>query len=151
MKGSFVKTLGGWKPADPETEKANAAFALGEVCPVDIRKTRNPQHHKKAMAMLQLVYDNQERYPSFTAFLDEIKLKCGHYREHVNYKRNTEGEYVSSVVYIPESISFGSMDQAKFSGFYDKMVNVILTDILPGIGKDELETEVLNFESTWAA
>jgi len=152
MKGTMVKAIGGWKAADPQTEEGLRAWKIGDIVNVDMRAPRNAAHHRKAMALLQVVFDNQEIYPTFDALLTDIKLKCGHYEKHINWKFNkATGEYVDSVMYMPKSISFGSMDQSAFGAFYDKMYDVILNDLLPGINKPELEQAVLDFESRWAA
>lgn len=152
MKGTLTKTINGWKGGDPRTEEALKSFPLGAVVNVTMRQPRNAAHHRKAMALLQLVYDNQETYPSFDALLDDVKLKCGHYKKHVNYKLDKEtGEFVESVMFFPRSISFGSMDQSAFATFYDKMYDVVLNELLPGLNRSELEQAVLDFESNWQA
>jgi len=93
------------------------------------------------MALLNLVFNNQDKYSSFDDLLVEIKLQCGHYTEHV-----TEG---GKLCYIPKSISFGKMDQVAFDAFYAKMEQVVLRDFFPGMSCAVLRQEVLDFMSNW--
>ena len=71
--------------------------------------------------------------------LTEIKLKTGHYTEHITTK--------GIVVYIPKSISFAKMDELQFQMFYSKVIDVVLRDFLP-MDKNDLDSmvnEVLSF------
>jgi hypothetical protein len=43
---------------------------------------------------------------------------------------------------MPKSISFASMDQAKFTTFFDGAVRLICQYILPGISDEELRRQV---------
>jgi hypothetical protein len=48
------------------------------------------------------------------------------------------------IVLYTGSISFASMDQATFDQFYERVVQVILTRILPGVSNAELERQVVD-------
>lgn len=152
MIGMYKLYNGSWVPHDCVTETAQARdFSNGDICRVEIKQSRNPAHHRKAFALLQLVYENLPEhmdymYPTFESFLTEIKLKCGWYDKHISYKRASL-RWEQSVLFIPKSISFGSMDQTAFREFYDRMFSVILDEFLPEIDSEELEIEVLNFEA----
>lgn len=145
----LVKTIGGWAAADAQSLEAMKGFRRGDIVRVNLRKPRNPKHHRKAFSLLNLVYDNLDLYPSFDAFLDDVKLKCGHYAKHVNYKRGPDGEFVESVMFFPKSISFSSMSQGEFEVFYDRMFQVMLTEYLPGVSSAELEQQVLDYAGSW--
>ena len=69
------------------------------------------------MALVRLVFENQERYNSIEDLLVEFKLKVGHYKEHIT----TDGK----IVYVPKSISFSQMDEYEFNEFYNKALNVL--------------------------
>lgn len=101
---------------------------------VEYKRPRNVQFHRKFMALVNLVYDNQERYTNREALLTELKLQVGHYQEHV-----TLG---GKLIYQPKSISFASMDDDEFSIFYAKVVDVVLRHFLTGMSEDELNTMV---------
>lgn len=145
MEAHLVKTLGGFKGSDPQSEEACRAYGLGEIIKVDLKKPRNGKHHRKAMALLNLVYDNTDLYPSFDELLDDIKLKCGHFKKHINYRRAPDGTYIETVMFIPKSISFSAMSQEQFNPFYDRMLDVVLRDYFPELTKAGLEHEVMQF------
>jgi len=146
MKGSYVKTIGGWQPNDRMTEESDK-YKIGDVCMHEIRKPRSIKQHNRMMAFLQVVLNNQDRYPSIDALLTELKLKCGHYEQHINWKRNDDGEYIDSVVFIPKSISFGAMEQDAFVAFETKAYDAVTNDIIPGLNREDLEQAVIEFES----
>ena len=148
MIGSYIKTIGGWKPDDRYTQDEDARYKLGTVAQLEIKQPRSKKQHARMMAFLQVVFDNQDRYPSLDALLTDVKLKVGHYNKHINWKLDKDsGEYVDSVVMIPKSISFGSMDQAAFQQFQDWAYDVVIDDIIPGIGREELERAVEEFDN----
>ena len=148
MKGNYVKTIGGWKPSDRMSQELDTKYKLGTITTHEIRKPRSIKQHNRMMAFIQVVFDNQDRYPTFDALLTDIKLKVGHYEKHINWKLDkSSGEYIDSIVLIPKSISFGAMDGVKFQEFQDRAYDVVLDDIIPGIGREELERAVEDFEA----
>ncbi len=86
----------------------------------DIRRARNPQHHRKGMALIRLIFESQERYTLLEDLLIELKLKTGWYREHIR----SDGE----LIYVPKSISFADMDQLEFEAFYETLIDVAIED-----------------------
>lgn len=47
-------------------------------------------------------------------------------------------------ILIPGSISFAAMDQGEFEQFYERAVELILTRILPGVDRPELDAQVMD-------
>ena len=45
---------------------------------------------------------------------------------------------------VTRETNFNKMDQAEFAQFYDKVVDLILTRLLPGVGKAHLEAQVID-------
>ena len=91
-------------------------------------------HHRKFFALLNVVFENQEKYESVEQLLTIFKIGTGHYETMV---------MKDGVAYIPKSIAFQKMDQDEFSVFWDKCIKLIVTRILPGITKEDLEREIL--------
>ena len=85
----------------------------------DLRKVRNPGHHRKAFALIKLMFDSQERYETIDDLLVELKVRTGWYHEHILPS--------GQLVYVPKSIAFENMDQIEFEAFYEKLVNVAVT------------------------
>lgn len=134
MKGYFRKVGGTLVPDDDETVEQLRKLKAGNVVLVDYRRPRNIKFHRKFMALVSLVYDNQETYSNREALLTELKLQVGHYKEHI-----TLG---GKIIYQPKSISFASMDEDEFSLFYSRVVDVVLRFFLTGMSEDELNEMV---------
>lgn len=92
----------------------------GSEYKVDARKARNPDHHRKGFALINLIFDSQEKYTTIEHLLTELKLRVGWYEEHVRMN----GE----MVLIPKSISFADMDQTQFEEFYDRVTQIAIED-----------------------
>lgn len=107
----------------PSNEQAEAEFEklrMASDYKMDLRKARNPDHHRKGFALIKLIFDSQERFRSMDAMLTELKIKTGWYHEHIT----ADGK----LVYVPKSIAFESMDQTTFETFYDKLIDVAIQD-----------------------
>lgn len=123
-------------PAEPISYEAIQDMAHGEVVTATIRRARNYKHHQKLFVMLTLIVNNQECYLTPEDLLDDIKIGIGYARK-VPSRVDPRGYRLE-----PKSISFANMGQDKFNKFWNKAVAFIITDILPGIDKDDLEREV---------
>lgn len=134
----LMKNLNRLEAAEPVTSEILKAMKQGEVVTGTIRRARNPRHHAKMFALLNAVFESQNRYPSLYALLTAVKIWTGHYESLM-----VDGKEVI----VPKSISFANMPQDQFESFYNHVVNVILEKILPGIDKSDLERridEILN-------
>jgi hypothetical protein len=108
------------EPASAQDETAFESLRVGTQYKCDLRKARNPDHHRKGFALIKLILDSQEKYTNIEDLLTELKLKVGWYREHVR----SNGE----LVYIPKSISFADMDQTEFEEFYERVMDIALQE-----------------------
>lgn len=128
------KTMNGrLEPIDDMGREALSKIGKGEILRAEIKRPRNVDHHRKFFAMLQIVYQNQEHYQSTDDLLDVLKLRVGHCRTI----QTKHGE-----VKIPESISFAAMDQTAFNEFYDKAVDWVCKEVIPGLKASALNSEV---------
>lgn len=147
MEFYTVKKLGVLKPYDPDDSEKLHSMREGEVYRVKVSMPRNIKFHKKFFTLINLVFDNlPEEMETKTPdgkpiqirtreeLLWQIKMQVGHYEQKV-----TLG---GRVTYEAKSISFAAMDEAEFSEFYDRAVDVILKYFLIGSTKDEL-TEII--------
>lgn len=131
----FLKRrLGGLFPADAMSEAALLDMPANATVKARITVPRNIQHHRKFFALLQAVLPHQETYATLDALTAAMKVATGH------------GETVKlpdgRLVLVPGSISFAKMDQKAFEAFYDRAVDIILTRILPGIDRADIEAQV---------
>ena len=117
------------------------ADALGRLPLTTLRANvsapRNIQHHKKLFALLKLILGNQERYKSTDELLAAVKVHLGHC-DTVFMRDGTE-------IRIPKSISFTAMDQAEFAQFYDRVLDCVCSEIIPGLSRPDVERQLLEF------
>lgn len=105
---------------------------MGREVECEVRQPRNLKHHRKYWALCSLCADNS----SYTAeqVNDIFKLRCG---------ITTQSQLADgTIVQHPGSISFAKMDQTGFAEFYDRVMSVVLMDILPGVKQPDLEREL---------
>lgn len=128
----MVKSLdGSVRPLHEEDAEFLKVFKPGDPFKVKTGKARNPQHHRLGMGMLRFVFNNQERYDTFEDFLVEIKLRTGHYREHITCR--------GFVTYVPKSVAFENMDESEFKIWRQKTIDVVLKYFMPEIDTPEFE------------
>jgi hypothetical protein len=127
------KTLSGFVPNDEASAELWRRYKQGGVYRADVVKPRSYQHHKLAFALLNLTFDNQDRYTDFETFRKAVALAAGHVEELVTL----EGE----IVRLPASLSFDSLDEIEFTRVFGAMMTVC-ANLLHDMGRDELAAEV---------
>ncbi len=105
-------------PAYETDFSAFMSLKPGNMYKCDIRRARNPDHHRKGFALIKLIFDSQEKYRTIEDLLVELKLQTGWYREHIR----ANGE----LIYVPKSISFADMDQLEFGAFYETLIDAAI-------------------------
>ena len=129
------------KAGDQEAEQWLAKIPFSEPVVCTVKRPRNPDFHRKFFSLLQLVYENQERYTNFERFRKEIVMRAGFYEEHVHL--------TGKVSYVAKSLAFDSMDEIEFSALYDKCCGVIIEYFWPDISRHQLEEAVLDYMSEY--
>lgn len=104
----------------------------GKPLRVKVTLARNIPQHRLYWAMLQLVCDNLDQPVQREALHEWIKLKLGY---------SVEIKAKSGTVLVPSSIAFDKMDQPTFQAFFREAVDLVATQIIPGVGKPALEAE----------
>jgi hypothetical protein len=130
------RTLSGFEPADEPSRESWKKFKVGEIYRGDVVKPRSYQHHKQIMALLNLTYDNQDRYDNFESFRKAVALAAGHTEEIIG----VDGE----IHRLPASISYDRLDEIEFTKVAGAMMTVCC-HILGDIGADELEAEISKY------
>lgn len=121
------------RPVDAAGHQAMAKLAHDDLVTVEIRKSRNLQHHRLFWALCSLVADNVTGVTA-EQVAGVLKLKTG----HCDPVKTADG----TIHMIPKSISFAAMDQTEFSAFYDRVVEVVQRDWLPGVKQADLRREL---------
>lgn len=126
-------------PTDKASIEAMRNIPERSIVKIQLSIPRNVRHHRMFFALINLTFEAQREpctFPTREALLDALKIAIGHVRE----VRGIRGEtYI-----VPDSISFGRLDNMAFREFFDSAVKVILEKILPGVEKKELEAQIYN-------
>jgi|HubBroStandDraft_1064217.scaffolds.fasta_scaffold21533_5 hypothetical protein len=134
------RSLSGFRPDDEESESALANMPVGELYRAEITKPRNPINHRRFFALLGLVYKNTDgRYKSLDVLREIVTIGVGHCDTSV-IKVNGE----TFTHHTARSIAWSKMDETEFWPFWNRAVDYIIAEILPGVGKAELEREVFS-------
>lgn len=141
MKGAlFQKHLGALRPAEEAANDLLAKIKHDDLVRVEIKRPRNLAMHRKYWALMNLIADNQEHYRNAEEVSDAFKFAIGHYDEQ---QFNVNGE--TYVHRRPRSISFAKMDQYEFEEFYEQAISFLITQVIPGLSRDDLERELMEF------
>ena len=125
------------RPADEVATEAIRKFPAGEIYEIEIKRPRNLKFHRKAFALMQLAYENQENYTEFDKFRRALVIEAGYFDD----LRLLDGTTVREA----KSLSFAKMDEDDFGKLYNALINTILRVVLPGVGRPELEAQVEQF------
>lgn len=119
MKFTIVKQLNNtFKVAyDSDYEKMKR-IKVGDFLECEIRKPRNYRFHKKFFALIQMIYQNQERYNNIDDLREDLTIEAGFY---VN-RENIRGEVIKKA----KSISFSKMDEHEFNDYYSRVLDEIV-------------------------
>ncbi len=100
-------------------------------------QVRNVERNALYWCLCQLVVENQDQLKDKVAVDLALKLRAGH-SELVQY-RLPDGEWV--LVQIPGSIAFANMKEYEFEAYLTRALEVIATELLPGVDVDALRKE----------
>ena len=134
MKGTWQKSVGALIPVDDDALASIDALKDGHDVVIDVHSSRNPGHHRKFFSLLKKIVD-AGLFDSVDDALLAIKIACGEVETWIS--PNT-----GQVYYIPRSISFERMDQARFKRLWDRAVYVICTRWLAGADQRLLLREI---------
>lgn len=119
MKIMLVKQLNGSLiPAYDEDKERLKRFKALEPFMADVTKPRNLKFHRKAFALFNMVFENQENYASLDHIREDLTIEAGYYDISVNI----HGEPVKRA----KSISFAAMDDLQFGEYYNAIIETIV-------------------------
>lgn len=131
MKAILVRTPQGLRGATPADQDAWSKFRRrletmkpGKWLRFEFSSPRNGRHHRKLMALLQLVAENSETYNTVEKALVAVKLVTGHFDLMADPK-------TGEIVQVPKSVSYEAMGQEDFDVFYSAAIDGVLQHILP--------------------
>ena len=135
MKIYLIKNnTGQFVPAYNSGYEKAKRFKPGETILGDLTRPRNIGFHRKFFALLNMGFENQEKYDDFEDYRAVFIMKAGFYKVI---------EVDKGVIYLPKSISFSKMDDIEFSELYSKMINVLIKEL--GLDQERIEKELSTF------
>lgn len=128
--------FGALRPADSHTEDVIRSLTVGEVHELKgLSKPRNLRFLRLYFALLRVVMDNLPedlayQYPTIDHLRWELMLQAGRFEE-----RKTLG---GKPYYVPDSISFASMDEIEFDEVFNETLTICARKFLRGADEDQL-------------
>lgn len=119
-------------PATQGTAEAIARIPHGQMATITVKRPRSIKWHRRYWSLLSLVASNTE-YDAENLHI-RIKIKCGMVKE---IRERNETVYL-----VTDSTAFDAMDGVAWSLFWDKVVDIILANYMPGVTKAGLEAEI---------
>ncbi len=107
---------------------------------------RSLLQHRLLFGLIKVIRDNTPVDPPMNSktILNALKLKTG----HVDLATLPNGE----ILMFPASIAFENMEQDDFTPWFDKAVDVMCRDFVPGLNNADAKREIIAIaEGKWAA
>ena len=133
-EGVFIKHFNSLRPDDEMAQGIMQTIGAGEAVRVKVTRPRNLQHFRLYWKLIKVVCENQEHFRNKEELSDAFKIAVGH-SDMARGPRGTE-------YYKPRSISFSKMDQAEFGAFFNRAVNFLCAEVIPGMDAEDLKREV---------
>lgn len=111
-----------------------ARWKSGDVIEATVKRPRNGKFFRKYFALLQVGFQNQDKYQTPEDFRMEVQLRAGHYHEHVTMK--------GTLVPVIDSISWAKCDEDSFAKLYDGALKVIIQWFMQGSTDAEVNSAV---------
>lgn len=132
----LTKTLAGFVPADGQAKQIVKRWKIGETLRCSVKKPRDYRSHKRYFALLNLTFENQDKYTNFEHFRKAVQIAAGHVDELITL----DGE----VVYIPRSIDYSTLDELEFGKVFGETMTVCAR-MLGDLDLRDLEQEVARY------
>lgn len=114
MRVQLIKTREGLSADSAHDDELLEKLRPGDVVSADIKRSRNPAFHRKAFAMLQDVFHNQDHFADFDKFREWLQIKAG----IVDTTIGPDGQ----VFYTVKSLAFSNMDDVEFERTYQALL-----------------------------
>lgn len=125
--------LGTLRPIDDIGREA-LAKRHGKTVKVEVVEPRNGKQLRLYWALVNLIFPHQSRYLSPEKLSSALKKAVGAYDEI----ECLDGTKITEV----HSIAYNAMSNDEFKVFLDRVMEVIVTVVIPGIKKEDLRREL---------
>jgi len=130
----MLKTEKGLTPLYNSGYEKYSKLKIGWEGEVTFVQKRNYEFHKKFYALINMAFENEEKYNNLDHYRKCLIIKAGFY---------TAYEMDGWTHKEADSISFASMDEIEFADLYSKLLDVVIKEI--GITNEQIEQELINF------
>lgn len=128
------RTLAGLAPWSDKDREVIAALPMGKMLSVTIAQKRNANRHRYYWALLGTIVDNQTHYKTTQQLHIWLKLRMGVIEEIIAH---------DGVIHIiPGSTAFDKMTEPEFAKFLTAAIDVLTTEVIPGLDRAELVSEI---------
>ena len=115
MKVQLQRQINGYfSPDSQHDEDQLKSVHTGDVVTADIKKSRNPQFHRKGFAMLKEIFDNQDSFTDFDQFRTWLQIAAG----IVDTIIGPDGK----TYYKVKSLAWDKMDEIQFDKTYQAFI-----------------------------
>ena len=130
----MLKTEKGLTPLYNSGYDSYQKLKIGWEGEVTFKQPRNISFHRKFYALINMAFENQDKYNNFDHYRKRLTIKAGFY---------TAYEMDGWTHKEADSISFASMDEIEFADLYSKMLDVIIKEL--GITGEEVAQNIVDF------
>lgn len=134
MPDFFAKVENGRLQPVDDVGREYLARKHGKTVRVTVSEPRNIKQLRLYWALIHLVFPNQSTWLTPEDLSDAIKCAVGHC-EQTTLK---DGR----IMVRPKSISFSKADQSQWEAFFDAVVRLVITKVIPGTKEDDLRREL---------
>ena len=127
----FTKNrLGRMEINDAASQAAWDELPADRLCRADIVVPRNLKHHRQFFALLHVIFEAQDFFPTIENLRAQVLIGCGFYQKMHRF----DGSYY----YVADSMAFDKMGDDAFNPFFDKFVKLCDEKILPNVGEQTI-------------
>jgi hypothetical protein len=107
---------GSYLPAYDDDKKKSDKYKSGDIIYAPVKKVRNPKFHRKYFALINMIFDNQDKFENKDKLRDYLTIKAGFYDTAITDM---------GILLTAKSISFDKMDDIEFSEMYETTLKII--------------------------
>ena len=146
MKIEIFKRGKGFLPASEDAERVHARMTQGEIAWVKVLRIRDPIAHRRYWQLMTMCADNCER----------IELPYGgimriHTKDDVHTAMKLCIGHCDTIFdamgkpafQIPKSTNYENMTADEWNVYWPRILDVVQTQILPGVSMPEMELEIM--------
>jgi hypothetical protein len=125
-------------PTDVDGIAAMLQIPENSFLKVKFSVPRNVKQLRLYFAMINLVFEHQKEprsYPTRDRLREGINIALGHFHEVKN-------PLTGQIFTVPNSISFGAMDNVEFREYFEAFKSFVLDKILPRVQSRDLDQAV---------